>query len=151
MKRSALKVKRNKGLMKRTSLKRYISLRDSTLQKVIVSTGIFQNVLSCTGIKKVSRRQSKINYVWSKTVKICKVRCEGVCEVRGPECLYTYGITPHHVIPRARGGSQDPGNCIMGCAECHNHHKYENGIPFEIEIALELVKRLNIEHGIKAG
>jgi hypothetical protein len=39
----------------------------------------------------------------------------------------------------------------MACPECHNHHKYSNGIPLEIPEALELVKRLNIEAGIEAG
>ena len=141
MKRTALKVKRNSRLMRRTPLKRYIPL----------SSGIYRNKPSCTGIKKVSRHQARINYVWNKTVKICKVRCGGVCEVRGPECLFTYGITPHHVLPKARGGSHGPGNCILGCAECHNHHKYADGIPLSIDDALELVRRLNEEHGIEAG
>jgi hypothetical protein len=84
-------------------------------------------------------------------VKICKARCGGVCEVRGPDCLFTFGITPRHVVPRARGGCHSPGNCIMGCGECHNHHKYSGGIPLEIPFALELVKKLNEEAGIEAG
>jgi len=137
--------------MKRTPLKRYISLRDSTLQKVLLSTGIYRNISSCSGIKLVSKRQAHINYQWSKTVKICKVRCGGICEVRGPECLYNYGITPHHVVPRARGGSHTPSNCLMGCLNCHDHHKYSGGIPLSIDDALELVRRLNLEHGIEAG
>jgi 5-methylcytosine-specific restriction endonuclease McrA len=125
--------------MKRTYLKRRIPLRRYTALK------------SCTGIKRVSRHQARINYRWSITVKICKARCGGVCEVRGPECLVTYGITPHHVVPRARGGSHSPANAIMGCCECHNHHKYSGGIPLSIDDALELVRRLNEEHGIEAG
>jgi hypothetical protein len=133
--------------MKRTSLKRYTPLRPSCTK---ISTKLVQN-RTCSGIKKVSKTQSKINYIWNKTVKICKVRCGGVCEVRGPDCLVTYGITPHHVIPRARGGCHLPRNCIMGCGECHNHHKYANGIPLEIPFALELVKKLNEEAGIEAG
>jgi hypothetical protein len=39
----------------------------------------------------------------------------------------------------------------MGCAGCHDHGKYENGIPLPIEDALLLVERLNREHGIEAG
>ncbi len=134
MKRTALKMKRNSRLVRRTPLKRYTLLTPS-----------------CLYIKKVSIHQAKINYEWSKTVKICKVRCGGVCEVRGPDCLFTYGITPHHVIPRARGGCHTVDNCLMGCAGCHDHGKYKNGIPFEIPFALELVKRLNRENGIEAG
>ena len=114
-----------------------------------ISTELVQNHTHIC-IKRVSKIQSKINYTWSKTVRICKVRCGGVCEVRGPDCLFTYGITPHHIIPRARGGSHGPGNCILGCQECHNHHKYSGGIPLPIPVALELVKRLNLKAGIKA-
>jgi 5-methylcytosine-specific restriction endonuclease McrA len=112
-----------------------------------MSTKLVQN-RTCPGIKLVSKTQSKINVIWNKTVKICKARCEGVCEVRGPDCLYTYGITPHHIISRARGGSHTPANCILGCQECHNHFKYSGGIPLSVDFALELVKRLNEEHGI---
>jgi len=133
--------------MKRTPLKRYTPLRRSCTK---ISTKLVPNRTHIC-IKKVSKTQSKLNYQWSKTVKICKVRCGGMCEIRGPECLFTFGITPHHVNPRARGGCHSPGNCIMGCAGCHDHGKYENGIPLPIEDALLLVERLNREHGIEAG
>ena len=141
MKRTPLKMKRNSCLMKRTPLRRYVPLK----------SGNYRNMSVCSGIKKVSRHQARINYQWSKTVKICKARCGGMCEVRGPECLFTYGITPHHVVPRARGGGHTPSNVLMGCAMCHNHGKYPGGIPLSIDDALELVKRLNEEYGIEAG
>ncbi len=140
-------MKRTPFKMKRSPLKRYTPLRPSGTK---ISTKSVQNRTRIC-IKKVSKSQSKMNYIWSKTVKICKLRCGGLCEVRGPDCLYTYGITPHHVVPRSRGGCHLPSNCLMGCCACHNHHKYSNGIPLEIPDALELVKRLNEEAGIEAG
>lgn len=144
MKRTALKVKRPGHFLRRTPLKRYTSLKYGFSTKIVPNR-------TCTGIKKVSRHQARINYRWSKTVKICKVRCGGICEVRGPEFLFTYGITPHHVIPRARGGCHSVFNTIMGCASCHDHGKYKDGIPLQISEALELVRRLNEEAGIEAG
>lgn len=111
--------------MKRVALKRYTPLR------------------SYTGLRPVSRRQSRENYRLAKVVKLCKVRCNGRCEVRGPDCLITYGITPHHIISRARGGSHSVSNIIMGCAGCHDHGKYKDGIPLVVEFALGLVEDLN--------
>lgn len=102
-----------------------------------------------TQINKVSTRQSHINSQWEKTVMICKVRCEGTCEIHGPDCVNNYGLTPHHIISRARGGSHLPSNCIIGCVECHNHAKYAEGTPLSVYEALELVERLNREHGIR--
>lgn len=56
-------------------------------------------------------RQAR-NFVRSRAAGRCEAQVPGVCLGRGDAA--------HHVVPRARGGSDDPGNLLWLCnAGCH--------------------------------
>lgn len=57
-------------------------------------------------------RQAR-NFVRSRANGRCEVRIEGVCLGRGDAA--------HHIVPRGRGGSDDPGNLLHVCSPCHRH------------------------------
>ncbi|MGD9547271.1 MAG: HNH endonuclease [Candidatus Krumholzibacteriia bacterium] len=49
---------------------------------------------------------------------------------QGPGCRNTRFLEVHHVLPRARGGTNRPDNLITLCGACHRHiHEKEPGIP----------------------
>ena len=58
-------------------------------------------------------RQAR-NFVRSRANGLCEARIPGVCHGRGDAA--------HHIVPRSRGGSDDPGNLLWVCnAGCHAH------------------------------
>ncbi len=53
----------------------------------------------------------------------------------------TFGLTPHHIIHRVQAGcTHKPDNIIAGCANCHNHQKWVDGMPISREEARERIK-----------
>jgi 5-methylcytosine-specific restriction endonuclease McrA len=41
-----------------------------------------------------------------------------------PGCNHTHYLEIHHLIPRSKGGTNDPDNCICLCSTCHAlHHR----------------------------
>lgn len=38
---------------------------------------------------------------------------------------------------------------LMSCNKCHDHSKYKDGLPISTEEQLELIKKINREHGIE--
>lgn len=51
-------------------------------------------------------------------------RCHGRCEAQAsPDCTGR-GSQAHHRLMRSQGGTDDPGNLLWTCAECHRaiHH-----------------------------
>lgn len=55
-------------------------------------------------------------------------RAKGRCEV--PDCGSTYNLQGAHIIERSVGGKDTAGNIIIACGNCHDHTKYEHGLPF---------------------
>ncbi|MBU2502534.1 HNH endonuclease, partial [bacterium] len=49
---------------------------------------------------------------------------------QGPGCTNTRFLEVHHVLPRARGGTNRPDNLITLCSACHRHiHDKAQGMP----------------------
>lgn len=46
-------------------------------------------------------------------------RCDGICEARLPEVCSWLAVDIHHIKARSRGGSNNPGNLLVVCRECH--------------------------------
>lgn len=47
------------------------------------------------------------------------VESDGVCLVTGKYNRQYEMLCPHHIIPKGRGGSDDPSNIITVCHEAH--------------------------------
>lgn len=43
-------------------------------------------------------------------------------------CGSKYGLSVHHKIPKARGGSSSKENCVCWCKSCHNLFHKEYGL-----------------------
>jgi len=92
---------------------------------------------------------------WNKlTAFLVAKRAVWRCELCGCPLWQSEGggrnYEGHHVVPKARGGPWNAGNCLIvgtWCG-CHDHGKYGAGLAFPIDEVLELVKGKNIKAGI---
>jgi len=74
-------------------------------------------------------------------------RAHGRCEI----CGGMWNLWGHHIVLRSQGGKDTPENTIIACGNCHDHHKYTNGIPLSMVEAVILVAQLNQKYDIKWG
>lgn len=90
-------------------------------------------------INKVSKHRQKEIPHWIEVKQKTALRANYRCEIQGPDCLQNYGLTPHHIIHRSQGGLDECDNIIWGCAECHNHQKYPDGMPLTRQEAYQRI------------
>ena len=90
------------------------------------------------GGKLAVGRQSADLGSWREIIRQVRGRSGGRCEVvvwelRDSENAYwrcvRRAVDPHHVIPRSKGGADDPWNLMAVCRVCHNWFDlpYEKG------------------------
>ena len=69
--------------------------------------------------KRGNRHQRGYGYTWEKTRKQILVRDDHLCQV----CLNQGKLTPgnevDHIIPKAKGGTDDQDNLQTICTDCH--------------------------------
>lgn len=97
-------------------------------------------------INKVSKNRQKELPYWEAVKKETIERAKYQCEIQGEDCVRNYALTPHHITHRSQGGSDEPENIIWGCAECHNHHKYTDGMPISKEQAYQRIGVLPLDY-----
>ena len=66
-----------------------------------------------------SRHQRGYGWEWEKTVKRIKARAEGLCEHHLKQDIVHLGTECDHIIPKARGGTDDDSNLQWICGEYH--------------------------------
>lgn len=68
---------------------------------------------------KVSRHERGYGTAWDKLRKLILARDKGLCQpcLRGGKAKT--GNTVDHIKPKAKGGTDDPGNLEVICGPCH--------------------------------
>lgn len=57
---------------------------------------------------------------WITIRRQCLVRDKRICQRCGHHHPYGYGLTVHHIRPRAEGGDDSMGNLVTVCRRCHD-------------------------------
>jgi hypothetical protein len=103
--------------------------------------------LKRTPIRKTSKKQRRRQADLQKLKEYLLVnRAEGRCEI--PLCNSIFMLQLAHVISRGRCGKDNARNTLIACFLHHDHYKYSNALPLSEGEALELIEKLNQEHGI---
>jgi len=101
----------------------------------------------------VSPKQAQKNKEWHALVAhLVEYRAHGRDELTGRYVGFVgkWGLQGAHIRPR-RYNMHTAANCLIADNITHDHSKYPNGLPISQEEALELVAKLNEEHGIPSN
>lgn len=86
----------------------------------------------------VSTRSQIPQRVREQLIKQADFSCE-ICPARGPQVGGDATLHLHHRQSPAAGGTNDPENIVVLCADCHYHHHSGRTDPEEVETNLETV------------
>jgi len=93
-----------------------------------------------TPLRKISNKQAAKNKVWKQIVQeIITGPADYKCEIRWEGCWINRQLGGHHIIKKSQLGENTKENCIIGCPNCHNHHRWAEGIPLSREEARERI------------
>lgn len=68
---------------------------------------------------RTSRHARGYGNAWEKVREEVRERANGMCESCMRKGFVRVGTQCHHKIPKAKRGSDDPGNLAWLCEECH--------------------------------
>ena len=68
---------------------------------------------------KVSRHERGYGTAWDKLRKVIIARDKGLCQEHRRDGKLRTGNNVDHILSKAKGGTDDPSNLELLCADCH--------------------------------
>lgn len=93
-------------------------------------------------LNPISEKTAELNRLWlARVLRLARTRAKWHCEICGEHVIFVgaFGLSGHHIVPRARGRIDTDDNCIIGCHKCHDHTQYAEGIPMSQEEAQRII------------